>query len=158
MHTVHILMQSDMVNFFMTCLTNATLLSRQQNRQLKVIFVPKKAYQEKNQPNKNPNCFTPYLAYSQYYICNTASVSYYRNGCMPDTHISTIITIFQAQGTLPVVFYIRRWIKLRTIFSASVRTLALEERMLFILEGQEGQNLSGRTVSKRTGQKSQTAA
>jgi len=67
---------------------------------------------------------------------------------MPDTYISTIITVFQAQGTLPVVFYIRRRIKLRTIFSASVRTLSLKERMLFILEGQEGQNLSGKIVSK----------
>lgn len=33
---------------------NATLLSRQQNTQLKVIFIPKKAYQEKKETNKKP--------------------------------------------------------------------------------------------------------
>lgn len=65
-----------------------------------------------------------------------------------DTYISAIITVFQAQCTLPVVFYIWRWIKLRTIFSASVRTLQLKERKIFTSEGQESENLSRKIVSK----------
>lgn len=65
-----------------------------------------------------------------------------------DTYISAIITVFQAQRTLPVVFYIWRRIKLRTIFSASVRTLQLKERKIFTSEGQESENLSRKIVSK----------
>lgn len=97
-------------------------------------------------------------AYLRYQIYSTAQISSYQNGQAPDTHVSTVITVFQAQRALPVVFYIRRWVKFRTVLSASVRALGLKERTPFILQSQGGKNSSGKTVSKRTGWESQRAA
>lgn len=72
----------------------------------------------------------------------------YRKGNGADTHVSTVITIFQAQRTLPVVFHIWRWVQLRTILSASVRALDLKERTIFILKIQGSKNSSGDIDSK----------
>lgn len=74
----------------------------------------------------------------------------YRDRHGADTHVSTVIAIFQAQRTLPVIFHIRRWVQFRTILSASVTALELKERTIFILEIQGGKNSFGGIVSKWT--------
>lgn len=153
MYTVHVNAEMLLGEFLNdTSNVNATLLSNQNQRQLQVIFISNDIprYQKSKTKRKNPPHYP--LESSIQPIHSTMSVVLLKPVTikmgMSDTYISTIITIFQAQCTLPVVFYIWRWIKLRTIFSASVRTLQLKERMAFIPEGQESQNLSRKIVSK----------
>lgn len=78
-------------------------------------------------------------------------------GHVPGTHVSTVISVLQAQRALPVVFHVRRWVQLRTVLSASVRALQLKERTLFTLESQGGSKSPGQTVSKQTGLQSPAA-